>query len=225
MRVQCTPHPRAQCHHFHNRNKRSNLEPFFWFMVVHSFKLPIFARVVFTRTGGTQTPPTRNKRSDRTLCRFKIVHFSSLSNTIIWSVHCRVPIDTFKLEVFIMCQCFMKFWHTRWNFDCFSPLKWRRKRTSKQNIERYQQFWKNWGIIWNRQGGWEIQLDWASYIDTQKINLPWDREGYGGFEYTDEKLSTRRIHWWCAKIHIFFFGELFLKHTAWWLVQYEPTKN
>ena len=31
---------------------------------------------------------------------------------------------------------------------------------------------------------------------------------YGGFEYTDEKLSTRRIQWCGVKFYIFFFGEL-----------------
>ena len=39
-----------------------------------------------------------------------------------------------------------------------------------------------------------VQLDWTSCADTQ-TKLPRDQEGYGGFEYTDEKLSTRRIHW------------------------------
>ena len=39
------------------------------------------------------------------------------------------------------------------------------------------------------------QLDWKSCADTHKINLPRDQEGYDGFEYTDEKLSTRRIQW------------------------------
>ena len=32
-----------------------------------------------------------------------------------------------------------------------------------------------------------LQLDWLSETDTLKINLPRDREGYDGFEYTDEK--------------------------------------
>ena len=58
------------------------------------------------------------------------------------------------------------------------------------------------------------QLDWTSCADTQKNHLPRDQEGYGGFEYTDEKLLTRRIHcwWWRATIIIFFFGELFLNN-------------
>ena len=38
-----------------------------------------------------------------------------------------------------------------------------------------------------------------------------DQEGYDRFEYIDEKLSTRCIHWWCAKNHIFFYEEIFLK--------------
>ena len=44
-----------------------------------------------------------------------------------------------------------------------------------------------------------------------KINLPWDREVYDRFEYRDEKLSTRRIHWWCVKNHVFFFWRVILK--------------
>ena len=40
-----------------------------------------------------------------------------------------------------------------------------------------------------------IQLDWTSCADTHKINFLGDQEGYGGYEYTDEKLSTRRIQW------------------------------
>ena len=57
-----------------------------------------------------------------------------------------------------------------------------------------------------------IQLDWTSCADTQEINLPRDREGYDGFLYTDEKLSTRRIQWCGLKYYIFFVGELFLKN-------------
>ena len=41
-----------------------------------------------------------------------------------------------------------------------------------------------------------IQLDWATCAETQKINVSRDQEDYNGFKYTDEKLSTRRIHWW-----------------------------
>ena len=41
-----------------------------------------------------------------------------------------------------------------------------------------------------------VQLDWPSETETLKINFPQDREGYIGFEYTDEKLSTRRIRWY-----------------------------
>ena len=37
-----------------------------------------------------------------------------------------------------------------------------------------------------------------------KIDLPRDWEGYGGFEYTDEKHSTRRIHWCRVNFYIFF---------------------
>ena len=56
-----------------------------------------------------------------------------------------------------------------------------------------------------------LQLDWTSCADTQKNNLPRDREGYGGFEYTDEKLSTRRIQWCGLKMYIFFFWRVILK--------------
>ena len=56
-----------------------------------------------------------------------------------------------------------------------------------------------------------LQLDWTSWADAHKINLPWDCEGYDRLEYTDEKLSTRRIHWCKIKFYIFFFEELFLK--------------
>ena len=37
-----------------------------------------------------------------------------------------------------------------------------------------------------------LQLDCTSYSDTHE-KLPRDLEGYNGFEYTDEKLSTMRI--------------------------------
>ena len=43
--------------------------------------------------------------------------------------------------------------------------------------------------------GKTIQLDWTPCADTQRINLPRDQEGYDGFKYTNEKLSTRRIQW------------------------------
>ena len=51
-----------------------------------------------------------------------------------------------------------------------------------------------------------IQLDWTPCVDTYKINLPQDREGYDRFEYTEEQLLMRRIHWWCEKIIISFWG-------------------
>ena len=51
----------------------------------------------------------------------------------------------------------------------------------------------------------KVQLDWTSCVDTQKNNLPRGREGYDGFEYTDEKLSTKHIHWCGLKFYIFFF--------------------
>ena len=51
-----------------------------------------------------------------------------------------------------------------------------------------------------------VQLDWPPEMDTLKINLPRDQEGYGGFEYTDEKLSTRRIQWCGEPSSIFVFG-------------------
>ena len=50
----------------------------------------------------------------------------------------------------------------------------------------------------------KVQLDWTSCADTHKINLPRDREGYDGFEYTDEKLSTRRIHWCRLILYLLF---------------------
>ena len=49
-----------------------------------------------------------------------------------------------------------------------------------------------------------LQLDWTSCAETHKINFPRDQEGYDGFEYTDEKLSTRRITY-------AFFGKLILE--------------
>ena len=47
-----------------------------------------------------------------------------------------------------------------------------------------------------------IQLDWPSETDTLKINLPRDREGYDGFEYTDEQLLTRVIHLRRAELNL-----------------------
>ena len=49
------------------------------------------------------------------------------------------------------------------------------------------------------------------WLQLTKNNLPQDREGYDGFEYTNEKLSARRIQWCGVKHYIFFFEELFLK--------------
>ena len=54
-----------------------------------------------------------------------------------------------------------------------------------------------------------IQLDWPPETDTLEINLPRDQEGYDGFEYTKEKLSTRRIHWYRGSSSIFSFGGVF----------------
>ena len=74
-------------------------------------------------------------------------------------------------------------------------------KKNSTTVSKIFNFWKND----------YVQLDWTSCADTQKINLQWDQEGYGRFEYTDEKLSARRIHWWCAKNHIFFFWRVILK--------------
>ena len=54
-----------------------------------------------------------------------------------------------------------------------------------------------------------LPLDWPSETDTLKINLPRDREGYNGFEYTDEKLSTRRIHCCGVPSSVFIFRGIF----------------
>ena len=54
-----------------------------------------------------------------------------------------------------------------------------------------------------------ILLNWLSEMDTLKINLLWGREGYGGFEYTDEKLSARRIQLCRDLSSIFIFGGIF----------------
>ena len=51
-----------------------------------------------------------------------------------------------------------------------------------------------------------LHLDWPSETNTLNINLPQDREVYGGFEYTDENLSTGRIHWFGEPSSIFIFG-------------------
>ena len=50
-----------------------------------------------------------------------------------------------------------------------------------------------------------LQLDEPPEMDTLKINLPRDREDYDGFEYTDEKLSTKRIQWCRDPSSILFF--------------------
>ena len=55
-----------------------------------------------------------------------------------------------------------------------------------------------------------LQLDWTSCADTNKINLPQDEEGYDRFEYSDEKLSTRRIQW-CGVCILFFWGVVLKK--------------
>ena len=54
-----------------------------------------------------------------------------------------------------------------------------------------------------------VQLDLTSCADTQQINLRQDREGYDGFEYTDEKLSTRRIQIFGDPSSIFYFLRYF----------------
>ena len=53
-----------------------------------------------------------------------------------------------------------------------------------------------------------------------KINLPWDREGYGGFEYADEKLSARRIQWCAKKLYLLFWRVILKKIDEKW-----PEKN
>ena len=52
-------------------------------------------------------------------------------------------------------------------------------------------------------------MDWPSETDKLKINLLRDREGYGGFEYTDEKPSTRRVQWRVNPSSIFIFWGIF----------------
>ena len=59
-----------------------------------------------------------------------------------------------------------------------------------------------------------LQLGWTFCAETHKINLPQDQEGYNGFEYTDEKLSTRRIHWCRIKFYIFYYWREFLPRTV-----------
>ena len=70
--------------------------------------------------------------------------------------------------------------------------------------EKEQKFGRNIENAQTRDTWVYVQLDWPSETDTLKINLPRDREGYVGFEYTDEKLSTRRIQWCGVKMYISF---------------------
>ena len=56
-----------------------------------------------------------------------------------------------------------------------------------------------------------LQLDWTSCADTHKNNLPQDQEDYDGYEYTDEKLSTRRIQWCGVQFYISTFSRVILK--------------
>ena len=56
-----------------------------------------------------------------------------------------------------------------------------------------------------------IQLDWTSCAGTQQINLLRDREGYAGFEHSDDKPSTRRIQWCGAQFYIFIFWRVIFK--------------
>ena len=49
-------------------------------------------------------------------------------------------------------------------------------------------------------------------MQTHKKYLPWDQEGYDTFEYTDEKLSTRRIQWCEAQFYIFCFWRVILEN-------------
>ena len=67
----------------------------------------------------------------------------------------------------------------------------------------------NWYVHYVSKKIDQMQLDWPSETDTLKINLPQDREGYDGFEYTDEKLSARRIHWCGEPSSILVFGSIF----------------
>ena len=57
--------------------------------------------------------------------------------------------------------------------------------------------------------GMYVQLDWPSETDTLNINLSQDREDYGGFEYTNENLSARRIQLCRNPSSIFIFGGIF----------------
>ena len=57
-----------------------------------------------------------------------------------------------------------------------------------------------------------IQLDWTSCVDTHKNQFSVRSKGLRRIWISDEKLSTRRIQWWYATIHIFFLGGLFLKN-------------
>ena len=72
-----------------------------------------------------------------------------------------------------------------------------------------------------------LQLDWPSETYTLQIDLPRDRKGYDEFEYTDENLSMRRIHW-CGEPSSIVF-RVFLRYNfldndngAWLPAQLDP---
>ena len=62
--------------------------------------------------------------------------------------------------------------------------------------------------------GQSVSYSWIGrpvQTHTKSICRETERAMYDGFEYTDEKLSTRRIQWLCAKVHIFIFWRVILK--------------
>ena len=59
----------------------------------------------------------------------------------------------------------------------------------------------------------KLQPDWPSETETLKKNLPWNWEDYAAFEYTDEKLSAKRIQLCCDPSLIFLFFGVFLKNN------------
>ena len=70
----------------------------------------------------------------------------------------------------------------------------------------HRKYWNKIYFLWLKL---YLQLGWTCCAGTHKINLPWGREGYDAFEYTDEKLWTRHIHMCVDPNSIYIFGGIF----------------
>ena len=140
------------------------------------------------------------------ILQIKLTNAGALSCCLFWGPQQRVSdyVDHITVQK-VKSSCWIRVW-AFFNMSGYTCLFGKADKIESKSIWEA----RNACIHDPKSAHW-LQLVWSSEMVTLKINLPRDREDYDGFEYTDGRLSMRRIQWCGVKFYNFFFWRVILK--------------